>query len=355
MQKCFYHAKTDAATMCMGCKMPICANCRDEGKKGFCENCIKKVATLGEQITDTKKTGMVQGAHKATMIKSSGRSTGPKNITYCFHHFDIVASATCPTCNRAFCPACLNSAGICSHCARHNADAQERMFAPNERGRKILEEAAAESARRYWGTKEYVIAGLVVLVLLIGWKHFHKPTAKIDTTRATLEKLHENDLSADQQAMLDKLQGQKKVDIPEPPVEAAPPVVSAAAGGVAVAGAAMAPNRAAAGGGSRAAGAGRAMQGGRVQGAAAVHVAIVSPGSGSTVHGITPVRIGLSGTPGRIDLLVDGQWSGSINSAPFRFDWASQAVSNGTHQLTLQALGEAGVLSQSNITVNVSN
>jgi hypothetical protein len=353
MQKCFYHAKTDAVTMCMGCKMPVCATCRDEGKKGFCESCLKKVATLGEQFTDTKKTGMVQGAHKATMIKTAGRGTGPKNVTYCFHHFDIVASATCPTCNRAFCPACLNTAGICSHCARHNADAQERMFAPNERGRKILAEAAAEKARRYWGVKEYVIAGLVVLVLLIAWKHFHRPVAKVDTTRATLEKLHENDLSVDQQGLLDKLQGQKKVDIPEPPVETAPPAAVAAAAGVLA--------QPAAGGRTVAAVAAHQAVGGRTLGAsraagtAPVRVSIVAPGGGSTVHGLTPIKVGLSGSPGRIDLLVDGQWSGSINSAPFRFEWASQAVSNGPHQLTLQALGETGVLSQSNITVNVNN
>lgn len=118
MQKCFYHAKTDAATTCLGCKMPVCGACQDAGKKGFCESCMRKVAALGEQITDTKKTGMVQSSHKATMIKSAGRPTSQKNVTYCFQHFDVVAAGTCPTCTRAFCQECLDESGSCTHCAR---------------------------------------------------------------------------------------------------------------------------------------------------------------------------------------------------------------------------------------------
>lgn len=173
MQKCFYHAKTDAAAMCMGCKMPICATCRDEGKKGFCESCIKKVASLGEQITDTKKTGMVQSVHKATMLKTAGRSTAPKNVTYCFHHFDVVATGTCPSCNRSFCPACINTAGVCSHCAKLNSDAQEHPVVPSERARKVPDSVAVAATKNGWGAKEYAILGIVLLAVLVLLKHLH--------------------------------------------------------------------------------------------------------------------------------------------------------------------------------------
>jgi hypothetical protein len=118
MQKCFYHPPNDAATTCIGCKMPVCQGCRDEGKNGFCGQCFKKVSSLGAQVADTKKTGMVSANQKATMVKHMGRPTGPMNVTYCFHHFDVVASGTCATCTRSFCPACLTSTGICTHCAK---------------------------------------------------------------------------------------------------------------------------------------------------------------------------------------------------------------------------------------------
>ncbi len=119
MQKCFYHAKTDAATTCLGCKMPVCGACQDAGNKGFCEACMKRVTALGEQITDMKKTGMVQSSHKATMLKTAGRPTSQKNVTYCFQHFDVIAAGTCPSCTRSFCQECLDGSGMCTHCARH--------------------------------------------------------------------------------------------------------------------------------------------------------------------------------------------------------------------------------------------
>lgn len=118
MQKCFYHPTHDAGATCIGCKMPICQPCRDEGKNGFCAQCFKKVASIGSQVADMKKTGMVAASQKATMVKHMGRPTGSMNVTYCFHHFDVVANGTCGTCNKPFCESCLDATGTCSHCAK---------------------------------------------------------------------------------------------------------------------------------------------------------------------------------------------------------------------------------------------
>jgi hypothetical protein len=147
MQKCFYHTAHDAATTCIGCKMPVCTVCRDDGKNGFCGQCFKKVSSLGAQVTDTKKTGMVAASQKATMVKHMGRPTGPVNVSYCFHHFDVVASGTCHTCNRPFCPTCLNEQGVCTHCTKLTEDTPAERKAPPPRPQTPPRPAAATKPR----------------------------------------------------------------------------------------------------------------------------------------------------------------------------------------------------------------
>lgn len=133
MPTCFYHPTHDSETTCIGCKMPVCQVCRDDGKNGFCGPCFKKVAGLGAMVTDTKKTGFVAASQKATMVKNIGRPTGPMNVSYCFHHFDAVASGTCHTCSRPFCMNCLNDQGICNHCEKLADEAPTERKAPPPR------------------------------------------------------------------------------------------------------------------------------------------------------------------------------------------------------------------------------
>jgi hypothetical protein len=171
MQKCFYHPPNDAATTCIGCKMPVCQGCRDEGKNGFCGQCFKKVSSLGAQVADTKKTGMVSANQKATMVKHMGRPTGSMNVTYCFHHFDVVASGTCATCTRSFCPSCLTGTGICTHCAKLGETPAERPAPPPPRPRPAAPAPAAAAVtvadKSQDKTKAILIGVIVVLAVVL--------------------------------------------------------------------------------------------------------------------------------------------------------------------------------------------
>ena len=170
MQKCFYHPTHDAGSTCIGCKMPICQPCRDEGKNGFCAQCFKKVASIGSQVTDTKKTGMVGASQKATMVKHMGRPTGSINVTYCFHHFDVVANGTCGTCNRPFCESCLD-AGTCTHCAKLDTDQPKagpaRPIAAPRPAAKAPERKAVAVAEPSGGNHTMLIIGLVIAAVLV--------------------------------------------------------------------------------------------------------------------------------------------------------------------------------------------
>ncbi|MFP5501217.1 MAG: hypothetical protein ACLGIN_01925, partial [Candidatus Sericytochromatia bacterium] len=140
--------------------------CQAEGKKGFCESCMKKVASLSDRITDMKKTGMVNN-QKATMIKTSSRPTALKNVTYCFHHFDAVATGTCPTCNRPFCPDCLGEAGVCTHCVALDAPAPERPERQRPAASRAVKKApppASGSNKTMWVA---IAVGLVLLVAFL--------------------------------------------------------------------------------------------------------------------------------------------------------------------------------------------
>lgn len=330
MQKCFYHGKTDAVTMCMGCKMPICPACRDEGKRGFCERCMKKVASLGEQVADLKKTGMVN-AKRATILKTALAPSAEPDAVHCFHHFDMLASATCPTCNRPFCPACLNSAGICSHCVMHNEEAQERLFTPTEQGRALAEDrprrrpapAAAPPEPTFLERYRWPLAvtGVLVLLLLVAVLH-HGGAHRPSKAARDLEKLQSAQLSGSEQALVSKLS--KAAD-------SATTLDDQGARGSVLA------------------------HGSRVSTGGALYVAIYSPGSGATVSGMTTIKARAGGPLDHIDLAVDGQWQGSVNVAPYDIDWASQSVSNGPHRVTLTAVGTDGRQRASQLLLNVRN
>lgn len=292
MQKCFYHTKADSTGMCIGCKMPICDDCQTD-KKGFCESCLKKVASLGEKIQDMKKTGMVSNM-KATMIKSSSRPTALKNVTYCFHHFDVVAAGTCPTCNRPFCPNCLDPSGQCTHCAAHEEEVvEEAPYQPVERPVRPAA-PAARPARPVVAKKKgnptpvafYI--GIAAIILFVGYNWTKRGAS------------------------------------PKPPVPAAGVNDTRAHGTV-------------------------------TGGQGPVSVAIAAPAAGETVSGIATIKADVTGSPERIELLVDGEWQGAVNAAPYHFQWASQAVPNGTHKVTLVAVSAAGEKSETSVQLEVKN
>ena len=296
MQMCFYHTKSDATGMCIGCKMPICDACQTD-KKGFCESCLKKVASLGEKIQDMKKTGMVSNM-KATMIKSSSRPTALKNVTYCFHHFDVVAGGTCPSCNRPFCPSCLDPSGQCTHCAAHQAeDVEEEAYSPEPRpvrpaaaAPRPVRPAPAKAKKGNPAPVAFSI-GAALVIAFVGYNLTKRATPKPATT------------------------------------------VSTAAGSK---------------GSVLAHGQSSAAQG-------PVSVAIAAPIAGETVSGIATIKASVTGSPDRIELLVDGEWQGAVNAAPYHFQWASQAVPNGTHKVTLVAVSAAGEKSESSVELQVKN
>lgn len=179
MPTCFYHPTHDSETTCIGCKMPVCQVCQDEGKNGFCGPCFKKVAGLSAQVTDTKKTGFVAASQKATMVKNIGRPTGPMNVSYCFHHFDAVASGTCHTCSRPFCMNCLNDQGICSHCEKLADEAPTERKAPPpprpaaparpvaDRPRPTADSAVTVSGQGEDKTKAVLIGVIVLLAVAV--------------------------------------------------------------------------------------------------------------------------------------------------------------------------------------------
>lgn len=176
MQKCFYHPTHDAGATCIGCKMPICQGCRDEGKNGFCAQCFKKVASIGSQVGDMKKTGMVAASQKATMVKHMGRPTGSMNVTYCFHHFDVVANGTCGTCNKPFCESCLDATGTCGHCAKLEEGAPRPNAQPRPAAAKPAPAAAPARkptpastavAVKGEGPNKLVLGGIAAVIVLV--------------------------------------------------------------------------------------------------------------------------------------------------------------------------------------------
>jgi hypothetical protein len=168
MATCFYHPTHDAGATCIGCKMPVGQVCKDEGKNGFCAACFKKVAALSGQVTDMKKTGMVGASQKATMVKTSGRPTGSMNITYCFHHFDAVASGSCSTCHRPFCGSCLEASGICTHCAKlGDTPAERKPAAPRPRPAAAPAKPASVGLAPKSNNMLYIGLGILAVVAVL--------------------------------------------------------------------------------------------------------------------------------------------------------------------------------------------
>lgn len=326
VQKCFYHGKTDAVTVCIGCKMPVCQTCKDEGKKGFCDACLKKVATLGDRVTDLKKTGFVGADQKATVVKAASRPPG-RDAKYCFHHPDILANAGCATCKRPFCAACLNTVGICNHCTQHSEAAQTLIHRPSERHRARVEAAeapAVDAKRQHTKLALTFLAGVLVVVGAVGLLRKPADHARSQTAE-TLEKLKHSELTPQERALMARLNQEAKNSQAIADTPAAAPADPG--GGEA---AVYIP---AGSGGGRSAGAPR------VAHAAPLRIRVAVP---AVVSGMATVRARVTGTPDRVEFSVDGQMAGVANSAPYDFEWESAGVSNGRHRITAVAYGEDG-------------
>lgn len=324
MPKCSYHQKADAVMTCVGCKVPVCAVCRKEGAKGLCEKCVLK-----------KGTGSLAPKPGAP-LKAGQRA----DVVYCFRHDDIRAATTCVTCSRPYCPACLNTSGFCSVCARVNKDAQARAFGPNEKGRAVLAEMEAEQAAKRLKPRDYAVIGVLLVGLIVSYKVTTKPAPKTDATRETLAKLKGNDLSADQLALLARLKNEKKVKLKDPVPAAGAAGGTAAVGGGAVSGGGVA-----------------APAGGAVTTAAAagpLEIRAVAPGDGAIVGGTTSIRAAIAGGPSRVTCEVDGTLIGTDAGGAPRFSWNTRAAGNGAHNVTITAMNATGSTSTT-FTLNVMN
>jgi hypothetical protein len=351
MDKCFYHAKTSAVTVCIGCKMPVCQTCSDEGKKGYCDACLKKTATLSARADSVRQTIArkpdAPAAPEAPTEPVAARPGG----RHCLAHPDLLASAGCVTCKRPYCPACLNTHGICAPCALHSEDAKARMGQPSERSRRLagsgVSQGASATASAGEGDdgakrKKLIIAAVAGLVLLLGGGVAIKRMAGSSAPDAEARKAWKSaPLTAEEKAILAKLESDAKRAVP---IQDAPADTGYAGG---------APDtyRAPAGGYTG----GAAPAAARRQPTARVRVGIASPRSGARVSGVSTVTAAVSGRPARVELYVDGEWQGAVDSPPYSFEWASHAVSNGRHRVTVEAIAEDGRKFTSGVTVTVQN
>lgn len=352
MAKCFYHAKTSAVTVCIGCKMPVCQTCSDEGTKGFCDTCLKKTATLSARADSVRQTIARKAEASAPETPAEPAAVRPGS-RHCHQHPNLMASAGCVTCKRPYCPACLNTHGICAPCALHSEEAKARMDQPSDRARRLAGSGVSQGASATAsagegddgsGRKKLMIAAVAGLVLLVGGGVAIKRMAGPRAPDAEAQKAWKSTpLTAEEKAILAKLESDAKRAVP---IQDAP-VDTPDTGGAP----APATYRAPAGGYTG----GAAPAAARRQSVARVRVGIASPRSGARVSGISTVTAAVSGRPARVELYVDGEWQGAIDSPPYSFEWASHAVSNGRHRVTVEAIAEDGRKSTSGVTVTVQN
>ena len=351
MDKCYYHAKTAAVTSCIGCKMPVCATCRDEGAKGLCDQCVRKQASLSEPVRSAKPGAQAPGRSAAAGARRAAAgapgaagvrpgSNPRSDVGDCFRHDDIRAENACLTCKRAYCPACLNTSGVCGVCARINKDAQARAFGLNDRGRAVLAEAEAEKAAKRLKPRDYAVVAVLIVGLGVSYKAMNPKQVKVDETRETLARVKTSQITPEQQALLDSLKSQKRVALKVPePAQAAGSAGGAAAGG-GYAAPAQAP-AAYAGGGAAAV-------------AEALEIRAVAPADGAIVGGTTSIRAAVAGNPSRVVCEVDGSVVGTSAGGAPRFSWNTRAAGNGSHSVTITAFNAAGSTSTS-FTLNVLN
>lgn len=343
MEKCYYHPKTAAVTKCVGCKFAVCATCRDEGQKGLCDGCVKKKASLAD-VKDSREAARERSL-AAGAVSGLGSRPGSgvrSDIVYCFRHQDIRAASSCATCDRPYCPACLNTSGVCGVCARTNKEAQARAFGVNERGRAILAEQAAEEAKKRLQPRDYAAVLVMIVAVGVSWKLMQPKPQKVDVTGDTLKRAS-SDLSASELAMLASIRKEKKVVLKEPPPKPLIPVGGGTSGGAATGGGY-------AGGGAS----GGGSAGGGAVSSEPLEIRAVEPADGTIVGGSAVIRAAIAGNPRSVVCDVDGVTIGRSSGAGPRFGWNTRAAGNGPHSVTITATNAGGSTSTS-FTLNVNN
>lgn len=86
-------------------------------------------------------------------------------------------------------------------------------------------------------------------------------------------------------------------------------------------------------------------------------VSITNPASGASLTGVVNVEAEASDNVGvgSVSFSVDGLPAGTVTAAPYRLDWNTATVANGTHTLMARAVDGVGNATQSAITVTTSN
>jgi hypothetical protein len=85
-------------------------------------------------------------------------------------------------------------------------------------------------------------------------------------------------------------------------------------------------------------------------------IATTSPIAGQTVSGTVSWQIGVvSGSPSKVEFLVDGSVKGSDSSAPFAYSLDTTKLANGSHVLSATAYGSRGVKATTQVTVTTAN
>lgn len=75
----------------------------------------------------------------------------------------------------------------------------------------------------------------------------------------------------------------------------------------------------------------------------------------SVVKGSATIEATVTGTPTKLELLVDGVAAASLTAAPWSFTWDSTKTSDGLRKLSLKATAGAGAKTSAEITVVVLN
>ncbi|MEB3330606.1 MAG: Ig-like domain-containing protein [Candidatus Sericytochromatia bacterium] len=264
--------------------------------------------------------------------KGPAAGPGPRaDVVYCFRHSAIRAEASCSACRRPCCPACLNTAGFCGLCARHNEEARRQAFASP---------GGTEGARRdavqrrvAWGLP----AALVVVIVAGGGWYLHRlrrpATDGPDPATAALQRLKASEFSPEERAMMARLQRQRRVSLADPGPDAPRRRAPAEPGN----------HRQA-----------RQATLGHAAPAGPVAILQLLPPDGTIVGGQTRIQVVTSGAPTRIVCEVDGVRIGAATGAALSFLWNTRASGNGPHQVTVTASGPGGSSSAA-VTLNVMN